>query len=212
MTTDNHDRPSDDRDKEIDPSVEFTLDRPDIGAWLAEEAGHAITPDRRCDRCGADIYPHECSHSTDGGATLCIDCYHAVVPPLKPADRAKEAYARGTQLLAKLHYTLAELAGAGTITHRTAMDLQHDLHAVWDELYSGTLSAVRNYDLPDDEWDDADNTYSGGSPVKVVFNEGSLVWRHNCHLLGEASTLEYLADSVVVINKPPGRYRGSGLP
>jgi hypothetical protein len=85
------------------------------------------------------------------------------------SDSAKRAYAHGTQALAGLHYRLAELAAEGFITHELALDLQSQAREVHDWLYNGTLCAVRDYDLDDEYWDEADEVYSDGSPVRVRF-------------------------------------------
>src|SRR5262245_43503817 len=122
---------SDDDDRIV--NNEFTNDRPE---WLPEKAG------RRCDRCGADIYPGESDLASDDGAVLCAPCYSAVTPPRTTSDQAKQGFAVGTKLLAKLHLDIAGLADAGRLDHDAAMQLQDDLHKVWDQLYFGTLCAV----------------------------------------------------------------------
>jgi hypothetical protein len=75
-------------------------------------------------------------------------------PPVNPnmhdiADRAKYAYAIGTQKLAALQYRLGELAGIGGIDPDESMSLQFGLASVWESLYWGTLCAVRDEDTDD---------------------------------------------------------------
>jgi hypothetical protein len=125
------------------------------------------------------------------------------------SDQAKEAYARGTQLLAGLSYQLAEVTGRGRIDHDTCMDLQRRVDRIWHWLYVGTLYATRDYDLPDELWDEADNTYSDGSPVRVRARfqpaEEDYTWPHNRHLLEGAPICEYPLGAVTVINAAPTR-------
>ena len=91
-------------------------------------------------------------------------------PPVNPdvdaiADEAKHGYATGTKLLAEMHYRLAELAGSGHLDPDESMNLQESLIAIWEQLYYGTVFAVR--DIYNGEWtyDEADNTYSDGRLV-----------------------------------------------
>ncbi len=91
-------------------------------------------------------------------------------PPVNPdvdaiADEAKHGYATGTKLLAEMHYRLAELAGSGHLDPDESMTLQDSLIAIWEQLYYGTVFAVRG--RCSDEWtdDEADNTYSDGRQV-----------------------------------------------
>lgn len=81
------------------------------------------------------------------------------------ADEAKHGYATGTKLLAEMHYRLAELAGSGQLDPEESMTLQDSLIAIWEQLYYGTVFAVR--DIFNHEWtdDEADNTYSDGRQV-----------------------------------------------
>jgi hypothetical protein len=109
-------------------------------------------------------------------------------------DQAKEGYHRATQHLAGLHYRLAGMAAAGDLDHRTAMDLQHELHEVWQWLYHGTLSAVRDYNTPgDDHWDHDDEHYSDGTSCRTRVRVGPRNHPDNCHVLGEAAVCEYPA-------------------
>ena len=112
------------------------------------------------------------------------------------ADRAKYRYATGTQLLAAHQYRLAELAGTGQLDPDVSMSLQEETFRVWEELYFGTLCAVRGEDTADCTWDDADNTYSDGRPVMiririkpVEFSESS--WEYNEFLLGDGAVNEH---------------------
>ncbi|ORB68802.1 hypothetical protein [Mycolicibacterium tusciae] len=56
------------------------------------------------------------------------------------ADRAKYAYAKGTQLLAATQYRLAELAGTGRLDAEEVWELHDQLLRIWEELYFGTFT------------------------------------------------------------------------
>src|SRR5690349_20364086 len=111
------------------------------------------------------------------------------------ADRAKYAYANATQLLAATQYRLGELAGTGRLDPDESMSLQTNLVYIWEALYAGTVSAVRDWDT-DDLWDGADNTYSDGRRVMTqVWIEPAETadchWEHNGFLLGDGAVNEH---------------------
>ncbi len=118
-------------------------------------------------------------------------------PPLNPdvndiADRAKNAYAVGTQALAALQYRLAELAGTGKLDPAESMSLQTQVVYLWETLYSGTVWAVRDESTDDSTWDEADNTYSDGRPVMLQIRvepaeESDFSWEHNRFTLGDGA-------------------------
>jgi hypothetical protein len=83
------------------------------------------------------------------------------------ADRAKYGYFAATKVLADVQYRLAELAGTGQMDPEESESLQWQMVSIWEELYFGTLCAVRDLDTDDRTWDEADNTYSDGRQVMV---------------------------------------------
>jgi len=120
-------------------------------------------------------------------------------PPINPdindiADRAKHAYATGSQLLAATQYRIAELAASGRLDPDESMSLQINLAYIWEELYYGTVDAVRDRDI--DVFSEGDNTYSDGRPVKVQiqiepFESSDLNWEHNSLVLGFGAVIQY---------------------
>lgn len=121
-------------------------------------------------------------------------------PPINPdsdaiADRAKHGYAHATLTLAAVQYRLAELAGSGHLDVKESKDLQQNLVEVWDALYAGTLSAVRDEDSDDWMWSVADNTYSDGRSVMIwtrvePAESAEFHWEHNPFLLGGGAVEE----------------------
>jgi hypothetical protein len=106
------------------------------------------------------------------------------------ADRAKHAFAIGTKAICDLAYRLAELAGTGRLDPNEAMPLQNRLYEIWEELYGGTVYAVRDRDSDDSTWDEADNTYSDGRLVltQVQIEPAETAeshWEHNGFLLDD---------------------------
>jgi hypothetical protein len=106
------------------------------------------------------------------------------------ADRAKYAYATGTQLLAQTQYRLAELAGTGQIDPDESMSLQDNLFCIWESLYFGTLCAVRDEDT--DDWDEDGNTYSDGRTVMTQIRiepleTSELSWEYNTFMCGDGA-------------------------
>jgi hypothetical protein len=59
------------------------------------------------------------------------------------ADRAKQAFAAASQLLAETQYRLGELTGLKVLEAAESVTLQHNLCAMWDHLYFGLLCAIR---------------------------------------------------------------------
>lgn len=122
-------------------------------------------------------------------------------PPINPdhnaaADGAKHYFAAATLTLARLQYRLGELAGTGRLDREESMSLQEGLFAVWEELYFGTLCAVRDWSTSDLEWDDHDNTYSDGRQVRIRLRvdpreHSEPVWEHNRFLLGDGAVAEH---------------------
>lgn len=82
------------------------------------------------------------------------------------ADHAKYVYAVGTRDMATLQYRLSELAHTGRLDLEVHRDLQwkHCL-PMWETLYRGTTSAVRDERTWDGGWQWSDNTYSDGRQV-----------------------------------------------
>jgi hypothetical protein len=120
------------------------------------------------------------------------------------ADRAKHEYATGTQVLAALHYRLAELAGTGRIDPDESKSLQRELHRVWEALYFGTVYAVRDEDTDDWTWAEADNTYSDGrtvmTQIRIEPRETSeLNWEHNKFTNGDGAVNEHPLGTICCI-------------
>jgi hypothetical protein len=130
-------------------------------------------------------------------------------PPVNPnvdniADRAKHGYAAAMRLLAALQYRLAELAGTGRLDADESMRLQTSLAQVGEELYLGTLCAERDENTDDRTWDEADNTYSDGRPVKVQIwiepeAESDFNWEHNRFLLDSGAVNDYPLGTICYI-------------
>jgi hypothetical protein len=123
------------------------------------------------------------------------------------ADRAKYEYATGTQVLAALHYRLAELAGTGRIDPDESMSLQRELHRVWEALYFGTVYAVRDMDTDDWTWAEADNTYSDGRTVMTQIRIEPLEtavgnWEQNGVVLADGAVNEHLLGTISYISHP----------
>jgi hypothetical protein len=133
------------------------------------------------------------------------------------ADRAKHAFAVGTRLLADVQYRLGELAGTGRLDPDESMRLQEVLVGVWEELFFGTLSAVRHPEGDDYDWED--NTYSDGRAVRTKIQiepleDSDLSWEHNRFTLGDGAVAEHLRAEICYIApvKPiaDGRQRQPG--
>lgn len=133
-----------------------------------------------------------------------------IPPPVNPnvddiADRAKYAFAMGTQVLAAAQYRLAELAGTGQLNPDESISLQEKLVNIWEVLYGGTLCAVRDEDAddctcdedPDDcTYGEADNTYSDGREVRIKIRvepeeTSDCKWEYNRFLLGDGAVAEH---------------------
>jgi len=121
------------------------------------------------------------------------------------ADQAKFYFAQGVSDLSELHYRLAELAGTGRLDPDESMRLQQSAVRVWEALYFGTVSAVRDRDTPDCTWDEVDNTYSTGRPVLVHSRiepeeHSNWSWKHNSFMLGEGSVADRRRGVIFGIN------------
>lgn len=122
-------------------------------------------------------------------------------PPVNPyvheiADRAKHAYASATQMIAAMQYRLAELAGTSQLDPAESMELQAALVCIWEEVFFGTLCAVRDWTTDDYKWDEWDNTYSDGRQVvhqiRIEPREHSDdCWQHNHRMLGDGAPNEF---------------------
>jgi hypothetical protein len=127
------------------------------------------------------------------------------------ADRAKHAYATGTQVLAGLQYRLGELAGTGRLDPEESMSLQDELVRVWESLYFGTVYAVRDEDTDDATWDEADNTYSDGRPVMIQsriepYESSDFSWEHNKFTLGDGAVNEHPLGTICYIAHPDPKH------
>ncbi|MGV0069428.1 hypothetical protein ACRU44_17005 [Mycobacterium colombiense] len=122
------------------------------------------------------------------------------------ADRAKHAYAEGTQLLAATHYRLAELAGTGRLDPDASISLQEDLVGIWVSLGAGTVDAVRNMDALPSTWEEDVNTYSDGrkvmTQVRIEPREVSSGWQHNRFLVGGGAVLAHPQGTICCISHP----------
>jgi hypothetical protein len=130
-------------------------------------------------------------------------------PPVNPnahdiADRAKYAYFAATKVLADVQYRLAELAGTGQMDPKESKSLQQQMVSIWEDLYFGTLCAVRDLDSDDRTWDEADNTYSDGREVMVqvrIEPEVSLSnWEHIKLAVGDGAVNVYRRGTVSYIS------------
>jgi hypothetical protein len=120
------------------------------------------------------------------------------------ADKAKHQYAVVTKEIAETQYRIAELAGTHRLDEDEAFRLQHSLFQIWEQMYFGTLCALRDVDTPDWTWDEADNTYSDGRQVvhkiRVESPEDSdCSWEHNQFLLGDGAVAEHPRGTVTYI-------------
>ena len=131
------------------------------------------------------------------------------------ADRAKHAYALGTQLVAQTHYRLAELAGLGLLDPDESMSLQLNLTEIWGHLHFGTVGAVRDEGDDGDEEEDyhaptgiaADNTYSDGRTVMIqnrieTLETSEHSWEHNRFLLDDGAIIYHQRGTICCISPP----------
>lgn len=141
-----------------------------------------------------------------------------LIPAINPdvddiADRAKYGYARASQLLAEMQYRLAELAGAGRLDRDESIQLQIGLFRIYEEVYAGTLCAVRDWDTDDSTWDEDDNHYSDGREVivraRIEPEEAARAQWPGAggFLLGDGAVNEFPRGTIAVI-EPHGRVRG----
>jgi hypothetical protein len=131
-------------------------------------------------------------------------------PPVNPdvhaiADRAKHGFYTASKLLADVQYRLAELAGTGQLDVDESHGLQDTVVRAWEELYRGTLCAVRDrvtaYPTPCDP----ENTYSDGRTVRTRirlkgWQELESGWEHNNYLYGDGPVAEYPRGTVSYIS------------
>jgi hypothetical protein len=120
------------------------------------------------------------------------------------ADQAKYAYATATKLLATMQYRLAELAGTGQLDPDESMRLQQNLLHIWEDLYSGTVCAVRDWNTDDSTWNEADNTFSNGRQIMTqvwIEPEETMErhWEHNEFLLGDGAVNEHPRETICYI-------------
>jgi hypothetical protein len=123
------------------------------------------------------------------------------------ADRAKFGYAKTARSLAVVQYRLAELAGTGQLDAEESSRLQCELSGAYDSLYLGTVGAVRDWNSDDALWDEADNTYSDGTQVKIQIrvepeDYSDFRWEHNQFLLGDGAVNEYPLGTISQIRLP----------
>jgi hypothetical protein len=121
------------------------------------------------------------------------------------ADQAKHAYAIATQTLAAMHYRLAELAGTGQLDPDEGFNLQWQLVRVWEQMYFGTLCAVRDEDTVDSTWAEADNTYSDGRGVMTQsriepVEESDFCWEYNKFMVGDGAPNEHPRGTICCIS------------
>ena len=128
------------------------------------------------------------------------------------ADQLKYVYAGISQMFAELEYTLADAAGTGRIDPKLNEQLQWEwCFPAWEFLYCNTTRAVRHPDTEeDDTQDEADNTYSDGTQVKVRYSSEEWRaqysnWPHNEHICGDGAHQEYPTGTVSEIAGPPQR-------
>ena len=85
------------------------------------------------------------------------------------------------------------------------MSLQHNLVRIWEELYCGTLCAVRDETTDDRTWDEADNTYSDGRQVMAQiriepWETSERSWEHNPFALGDGAVNEHPRGTICYIS------------
>ncbi|MGO9285722.1 MAG: hypothetical protein ACLP75_22830 [Mycobacterium sp.] len=121
------------------------------------------------------------------------------------ADHAKYVYAVGSRDIAAMQYRLAELAHTGRLDPEVHRGLQwnHCL-PMWETLYHGTTSAVRDERTWDGGWDWADNTYSDGRQVmaQVRVKNWQILdrdWPYNGEMCGDGPIQEHPRGSLCQI-------------
>lgn len=124
------------------------------------------------------------------------------------ADHAKFVFAVGNRDIAALQYRLSELAHTGRLDLKEHEHLQWDhCTAMWETLYSGTTSAVRDKRTWDGAWDWYDNVYSDGRQVMVQARMKNWLelernWPYNEGMSGDGPTLEHPRGSLCHIHPP----------
>lgn len=121
------------------------------------------------------------------------------------ADHAKYVYAVGARDIAALQYRLAELAHTGRLDSEAHKHLQWD-HCLrmWEVLYYGTTSAVRDARTWDGAWDWYDNVYSDGRQVMAQVRMKNWLelernWPYNEGMCGDGPIQEYPRGSLCQI-------------
>jgi hypothetical protein len=121
------------------------------------------------------------------------------------ADHAKYVYAVGSRDIAALQYRVAELARTGRLDFEVHKRLQWD-HCLpmWETLYFGTLSAVRDERTWDGGWAWSDNTYSDGRQVMAQvrvknWQELDRNWPYNGEMCGDGPIQEHPRGSICQI-------------
>jgi hypothetical protein len=112
------------------------------------------------------------------------------------ADRVKHGFATVAQLLAAMQYRLGELAGTGQLDPDESMRLQKNLFDIYEEVYFGTLCAVRDPDSDDSTWGEDENTYTDGRKAKIQIRVepeeySDFNWEHNRFTLGDGAINEH---------------------
>jgi hypothetical protein len=165
-----------------------------------------VGPGELADELWLDYYKPALQNSLEGTTNM------SRKPPINPdvdeiADWAKWGYATGTRLISALILHLAKLAGTGRIDPDQSMFLQEGLAGIYDALYMGTVSAVRD---DEDAYLQDDNTYSDGRQVSIKIRvepieESVNRWEHNQFLLRDDGVFEYPRGIIAYISPPtPG--------
>jgi hypothetical protein len=151
---------------------------------------------------------NESSRLSDELCAISWNLYSGVVWALPDineiADSMKYAFATATMKLAGVQYRLAELAGMGNLERDESDSLQQEIVGIWEDVYAGTLCAVRDEDADESVQDQADNTYSDGREVRIKiqiepFEECDFVWEHNPFLLGDGAVAEHPLGTICCI-------------
>ncbi len=132
----------------------------------------------------------------------------SIPPPVNPdvhniADRVKCGYAVITQSLAAMQYRLGELAGIGQLDPDESESLQKKLIDIWEDLYAGTLCAIRDEDADDLTVIEWENTYSDGREIRIKIQiepwESEASWPHNSFTLGDGAVAEHPLGTICYI-------------
>jgi hypothetical protein len=121
-------------------------------------------------------------------------------------DTIKYTYYAAVEQLAEMHYKLAELTGLALLDPDANNGLQNTLATLWEILYHGTVSNVRDDDNADDIYfAEFDNTYSDGREILTKIqvesemeSEGAVEF--NRFILGDGATDEFPRGVIYHIN------------